>query len=92
MELRLVKVEVPKDCNIIFGTAHFIKTVEDLHEALRNAVPDIKFGIGFCESSGPCLVRAEGNDEQLKTLASHCALELACGHALIIFMRARCAC
>jgi hypothetical protein len=87
VKLEVVKVEVPKDCSVVLGTAHFIKTVEDLHEAMKNAVPDIKFGIGFCESSGPCLVRFEGNDEELKTLASHCALELACGHAFIVFMR-----
>jgi adenosine/AMP kinase len=87
MELRLVKIEMPKNCNVVLGTAHFIKTVEDLHEALKNAVPDIKFGIGFCESSGPCLVRIEGNDEELKALASHHAFELACGHAFIVFMR-----
>jgi adenosine/AMP kinase len=87
MEFNLVKIEVPKDSNVVLGTAHFIKTIEDLYEALKNAVPDIKFGIGFCESSGPCLVRHEGNDEQLKNLASKYALELACGHSFIIFMK-----
>ena len=87
MELKLVKIDAPKDCNLILGMAHFIKTVEDLYEALKNAVPDIKFGIGFCESSGPCLVRCEGNDEELQSLASKYALELASGHAFIIFMR-----
>jgi adenosine/AMP kinase len=87
MELELVQIEVPKDCNVILGTAHFIKTVEDLYEALKNAVPEITFGIGFCESSGPCLVRLEGNDEELRKLASQSALELACGHVFIIFMK-----
>ncbi len=87
MELKLVKIEVPKDCNVVLGTAHFIKTAEDLYEALKNSVPDIKFGIGFCESSGPCLVRWEGNDEELKTLASKHAFELGCGHSFIIFIR-----
>jgi len=87
MELKLVKIDVPKDCNVVLGTAHFIKTAEDLYEALKNAVPDIKFGIGFCESSGPCLVRCEGNDEELQNLASKHALELACGHAFIIFVK-----
>jgi adenosine/AMP kinase len=67
--------------------AHFIKTVEDLHEALVNAVPTIKFGIGFCESSGPCLVRHEGNDDELRQLAVEKAFEIACGHSFIIFMR-----
>lgn len=87
MELKLVKIEVPQDCNIVLGTAHFIKTVEDLYEALKNAVPKIAFGIGFCESSGPCLIRLEGNDEELKKLASQFAVELACGHAFIILMK-----
>jgi len=87
VELKLVKIEVPRDCNVVLGMAHFIKTVEDLYEALKNAVPDIRFGIGFCESSGPCLVRCEGNDEELKNLASRVAFELACGHSFVIFMR-----
>jgi len=83
----VVKVEVPKDCNVILGTAHFIKTVEDLYEALVNSVPNIRFGIGFCESSGPCLVRHEGNDEELRRLAAEKAFELACGHSFIIFIK-----
>jgi len=87
LELKTVKIEVPKECNVILGMAHFIKTVEDLYEALINAVPNIKFGIGFCESSGPCLVRHEGNDEGLKRLAAEKALEIGCGHSFIIFMR-----
>jgi len=87
MKLKVVRIEVPKDCNVILGMAHFIKTVEDLYEALKNAVPNIKFGVGFCESSGPCLVRCEGNDEELKSLASKVALELACGHSFIIFIK-----
>jgi len=87
VKLEVVKVEAPKDCNVILGAAHFIKTVEDLFEAIRNAAPDGKFGVGFCESSGPCLVRSEGSDEELKALASRYALELGCGHAFIILMR-----
>jgi adenosine/AMP kinase len=87
MELKIIKVDVPKDCNIILGTAHFIKTIEDIYEALINAVPNIQFGIGFCEASGPCLVREEGNDEQLKSLASTQALKLSCGHSFIIFLK-----
>jgi len=87
MEFKIVKIEVPEDCNVILGMAHFIKTVEDLYEALVNSVPNIKFGIGFCESSGPCLVRCEGNNEELKSLASRYALDLACGHSFIIFMK-----
>ena len=87
MELKTVKIEVPKECNVILGMAHFIKTIEDLYEALINSVPNIKFGISFCESSGPCLVRSEGNDEELKTLASRQAFELACGHCFIILLK-----
>jgi adenosine/AMP kinase len=87
LEFKKVKVEVPKDCSVILGTAHFIKTVEDLYEALINAVPNIKFGIGFCESSGPCLVRCEGNNEELKQLVSEKAFEIACGHSFIVFLK-----
>jgi len=87
VEVKTVRIEVPKECNVILGMAHFIKTVEDLYEALINSVPNIKFGIGFCESSGPCLVRSEGNDEELKSLASRQALELGCGHSFIIFLK-----
>ena len=87
MNLETVKVELPENCNVILGTAHFIKTVEDIYEALVNAVPDIKFGIGFCEASGPCLVRAEGNDKELKNLAITHALKLRCGHSFIIFLK-----
>jgi adenosine/AMP kinase len=87
LEFKTVKIEVPEGCNVILGTAHFIKTVEDLYEALVNAVPNIKFGLGFCESSGPCLVRHEGNDEELRRLAAERALEIACGHSFIIFLK-----
>jgi adenosine/AMP kinase len=87
MEFTTTKIEPPKDCNVILGMAHFIKTVEDLYEALVNAVPNVKFGIGFCESSGPCLVRSEGNDEELKQLAANKAYSLAAGHSFIIFIR-----
>ncbi|MBX5327070.1 MAG: adenosine-specific kinase [Candidatus Bathyarchaeia archaeon] len=87
MELTTVKIEPPKDCNVILGMAHFIKTVEDLYEALVNSVPSIKFGIGFCESSGPCLVRVEGNDEELKQLAAKTAFNLAAGHSFVVFIK-----
>jgi adenosine/AMP kinase len=87
LEFKVVKIEPPKDCNTIVGMAHFIKTVEDLYEALVNSVPNIKFGIGFCESSGPCLVRHEGNDEELRKTAAEKAFEIACGHSFIILLR-----
>jgi adenosine/AMP kinase len=87
LETKIVDVGVPEGCNAILGQSHFIKTVEDVYEALVNAVPNIKFGVAFCESSGPCLVRFEGNDPELKELASKTCLQLAAGHAFIIFMR-----
>ncbi len=87
VELKTVKIDPPKDCNIILGMAHFIKTVEDLYEAMVNAVPSIKFGIGFCESSGPCLVRHEGNDDELRHLAAKKAFEIACGHSFVIYLK-----
>jgi adenosine/AMP kinase len=87
LEFKTVKVDVPQDCNVILGMAHFIKTIEDLHEALVNSVPNIKFGIGFCESSGPCLVRHEGNDDELRQLAAEKAFEMGCGHSFIVFLR-----
>ncbi len=87
MELKTVKIEPPKDCNIILGMAHFIKTAEDLYEALVNSVPSIKFGLGFCEASGPCLVRYEGNDEELRRLAAEKAFEIACGHSFVIYVK-----
>jgi adenosine/AMP kinase len=87
LDFKTVKVDPPKDCNTILGMAHFIKTAEDLYEALVNSVPQIKFGLGFCESSGPCLVRHEGNDEELRRLAAEKAFEIACGHSFIIFIK-----
>jgi adenosine/AMP kinase len=87
VKLETVKVAVPDKCNVILGTAHFIKTVEDIYEALVNAVPGIKFGVSFCEASGPCLVRAEGNNEELKNLATDNASRLGCGHSFIIFLK-----
>jgi len=73
---------------VIIGQSHFIKTVEDLYEALVSSSPAIKFGLGFCEASGACLVRTEGNDENLKELAGKNALELAAGHSFIIVIEA----
>ena len=87
IEFKIVKIDPPKDCNVILGMAHFIKTTEDLYEALVNAVPTIKFGIGFCEASGPCLVRHEGNDAELRRLAAEKAFEIACGHCFVIYLK-----
>ena len=82
-----MKLDLIEGCNIIVGTAHFIKTVEDLYEALVNSVSGIKFGLAFCESSGPCLIRSEGNDEELKEAAIRNALMLSCGHCFIIYLK-----
>jgi len=86
MELKTVTIEKPADMNFILGQSHFIKTVEDLHEAIVQTVPGVKFGIGFCESSGPALVRYTGNDAKLIEIAQRNALALSCGHSFIIFM------
>ena len=86
MDLKTVKIEKPADMNLILGQSHFIKTVEDLYEAIVQTVPEIQFGIAFCESSGPALVRYAGNDPNLIRLAQENALALACGHSFIIFM------
>jgi adenosine/AMP kinase len=87
MDTKVIDVKVPDGCNAILGQSHFIKTTEDLHEAMVNAVPGVKFGLAFCESSGPCLVRFEGNDPELEELASKTAFQIAAGHTFIIFMR-----
>ncbi len=86
MELKTVKIVKSGDLNLILGQAHFIKTVEDLYEAIVQTVPGMKFGIAFCESSGPALVRYAGNDSGLVDLAQKNAFELACGHCFIIFV------
>ncbi|MCX7681163.1 MAG: adenosine-specific kinase [Anaerolineae bacterium] len=88
MELTTVRIEKPEAVNLILGQSHFIKTVEDLHEALVNSVPGIKFGLAFCESSGPALVRASGTDPELVELARRNALALGAGHSFIIFLGA----
>jgi hypothetical protein len=87
MEMKTVRLEVPEGCQLVLGQTHFIKSVEDLHECLVNSVPGIKFGVGFCESSGPCLVRHSGNDEGLERLAAEKAFELSSGHCFVILMR-----
>ena len=86
MELKTVKIEKPADLNFILGQSHFIKTVEDVYEAIVQTVPGMKFGLGFCESSGPALVRYSGNDARLIELAQRNALALSCGHCFVIFM------
>jgi adenosine/AMP kinase len=86
MELHAVPIENPQGLNLIFGQSHFIKTVEDLHEVLVGAVPGIRFGLAFCESSGPRLVRTSGTDPVLVDLAARNALAVGCGHTFLIFL------
>ena len=86
MELVAVRIEKPETINVILGQSHFIKTVEDVHEALVTAVPGIRFGLAFCEASGPALVRASGTDDELVDLAKRNALALSAGHAFCVFL------
>lgn len=86
MELKVMQIDRPETVNLILGQSHFIKTVEDLHEALVGAVPGIKFGLAFCEASDPALVRASGTDDTLIELAKRNALALSAGHSFIIFL------
>jgi hypothetical protein len=86
MELLTVKIDKPDEINLILGQSHFIKTVEDLHETLVTCVAGIKFGLAFCEASGPCLVRVSGTDSELVELAQRNALNLGAGHAFLIFL------
>jgi adenosine/AMP kinase len=87
VELLSVRIQKPEDLNFILGQAHFIKTVEDLHEVLTGSSPHLRFGLAFCESSGPRLVRRSGNDEELVDLATRNALALGAGHTFIVFLR-----
>jgi hypothetical protein len=87
MDFKIIKIEKPEEMNMILGHSHFIKTVEDIYEAMVNAVPGAKFGLAFCEASGPCLVRCTGTDEELVELAKKNAFNLAAGHSFILFMK-----
>jgi adenosine/AMP kinase len=86
MQLTTVKIEKPEDINFILGQSHFIKTVEDIHEAMVQTVPGIKFGLAFCESSGEMLVRLTGTDDSMIELAKRNALNLSAGHSFILFL------
>jgi uncharacterized protein len=85
--LELVELELAPDVNVIIGQSHFIKTAEDIYDALSSSVPGIRFGLAFCESSGPRLVRVEGTDDDLKQLASRNALRVGAGHSFIVFLK-----
>ncbi len=86
MEIKAVRIEKPEEMNFILGQSHFIKTVEDIHEAIVSTAPQMKFGLAFCESSGPALVRYSGNDERLKEIAKKNALNISAGHCFLVFM------
>lgn len=88
MELKAIRLEIPENGNIILGHSHFIKTVEDLYEAIVNTAPGMKFGIAFNEASGACLTRVDGNDDDLKANATRNAQAVAAGHSFVIAMRA----
>ena len=87
MELKAVPVEIPEGANVIIGQSHFIKTVEDLYEAIVGTVPGAKFGLAFNEASGPCLVRSEGNDEDLRHAAIRNANAVGAGHMFVVLIR-----
>src|SRR3990170_4160190 len=87
MELETVPIEKPDDVNLILGQSHFIKTVDDVYEALASSSPHLRFGLAFCESSGPCLVRRAGNDDELAGLAVKNALAVGAGHSFVVFLR-----
>ncbi|MGE5459408.1 MAG: adenosine-specific kinase [Solirubrobacterales bacterium] len=87
MDVSTVPFDKPEDLNVILGQSHFIKTVEDLHEALVGAAPGLKFGIAFCEASGPCLVRRSGNDDELIDIAVRNAEAIGAGHSFVIALR-----
>ena len=87
MELKNVRLSIPENANIIVGQSHFIKTVEDLYEVITTGCPHSKFGVAFCEASGPCLIRVEGNDEELKRIAAENAVSMGAGHTFVILLR-----
>lgn len=87
MELKLIRMEIPEGCNIILGQTHFIKTAEDLHEIIATTVPQARFGIAFTEASGPCLIRTEGNDNELIGTCTKNLQELGAGHVFCVLLR-----
>lgn len=87
LNYEIVQMEFPEDCNVIIGQSHFIKTVEDIYETIVTSVPGMKFGLGFNEASGPCLVRKEGNDEELIDIAVQNALNIGAGHIFVLIIK-----
>lgn len=87
MEIKNIRLSIPENCNIIVGQSHFMKTIEDLYEIFAAGCPGIQFGIAFCEASGPCLIRVEGNDSELTKLAAENAMSMGTGHAFVCLLR-----
>jgi adenosine/AMP kinase len=87
MDLKIVQMDIPDECNLILAQSHFIKTVEDVYDALASSAAGIEFGLAFSEASGECLVRHDGNDEELRKAAADNSLKLGCGHSLIILLK-----
>ncbi len=87
MEINNIRLSIPEDCNIIVGQSHFIKTIEDLYEAIVTGCAHAQFGIAFCEASGPCLIRVDGNDEALKKTAAENAMIMGAGHTFVILLK-----
>ena len=87
VEIKSIRADIPEDCNIIIGQSHFIKTVEDIHEAMVNTVPGIRFGLAFNEASGPCLVRYSGTDDELIEAAKKNAMDIGAGHTFVLLLR-----
>jgi hypothetical protein len=87
MEIQIVRISIPDGCNIIIGQSHFIKTAEDLYEVMVTSCPHSKFGLAFCEASGPCLIRVEGNDDSLKKVAAENAMSVGAGHTFFLLLR-----
>jgi hypothetical protein len=87
MEIKTVQLTLPEGSNVIVGQSHFIKTVEDLYEIITTGCPQVKFGVAFCEASGPCLVRVEGNDDSLRRVAAENAMALGAGHTFVILLK-----
>lgn len=87
MDLKIVQMDIPEGCNLILAQSHFIKTVDDVYDSLASSAAGIKFGLAFSEASGECLVRHDGNDEELRTAAADNSLRLGCGHSLVILLK-----
>lgn len=87
MDIKTVRLSIPENCNIIVGQSHFMKTIEDLYEVFTSSCPHCKFGIAFCEASGPCLIRVEGNDTELSKRASENAMSMGTGHAFVCLLK-----